>query len=187
MKRVAGNRSAGKGRAAKGRAGSGGADLDAAGVMLVSAEGVTIAEWHPRKVEEVRKLELDLPEAAEHELVGPSYAHPRGSGEKASAARSSSQRDLWERRVEDHRVRFARSAAADVAQAAKSRGWDLVLVLGDPRRAVPACEELRRRDVRAVRSDLVLDWLRPAALAARLAPEIERARAELVRDRPGRH
>lgn len=149
------------------------------GVMLVSADGATIAEWNPRKVEEVRKLELDLPEAAEHELVGPSYSHPRGSGEKASAARSSSQRDLWERRVEDHRVRFARSAAASAARAAKSRGWDLVLVLGDPRRAGPAVDELRKRGISAVRSGLVLDWLRPAALATRLAPEVERARAEV--------
>jgi hypothetical protein len=155
----------------------------AVGVMLVSAEGATIAEWHPRKVEEVHKLELELPEAAEHELVGPSYSHPRGSGETASASHSSAQRDLWERRVEDHRVRFARSAAADAARAAKRRGWDVVLVLGDPRRAGPACEELRRRGVEAVRSALVLDWLKPAALATRLAPEVERARAELA-ERP---
>lgn len=154
----------------------------AAGIMLVSADGATIAEWHPRKVEEVRKLELDLPEAAEHELIGPSYSHPRGSAEKASAARSSAQRDLWERRVEDHRVRFARSAAAAAAKAAKARGWDLVLVLGDPRRAGPACEELRQRGVEAVRSALVLDWLRPAALATRLAPEVQNARADLARN-----
>jgi hypothetical protein len=153
----------------------------AAGLLLVSSEGATIAEWHPRKVEEVRKLQLGLTEAAEHELVGPSYAHPRGSGEKATAARSSSQRDLWERRMEDHRVRFARSAAGAAARLAQARGWDVVLVLGDPRRAGPACTELERHGVRAVRSELVLDWLRPAALAERLAPEIEKARARLAR------
>lgn len=158
----------------------------AVGLLLVSADGATIAEWHPRRVEEVRRLELGLTEAAEHELVGPSYSHPRGSGEKATAARSSSQRDLWERRMEEHRARFARSAAAATARAAKSRDWDLVLVLGDPRRAVPACEELRRRSVEAVRSELVLDWLRPAALASRLAPEVERARAELAQSATSR-
>jgi len=43
----------------------------AAGLMLVSADGATIAEWHPRKVEEILKLELDTTEAEEHELVGP--------------------------------------------------------------------------------------------------------------------
>jgi len=159
----------------------------AAGLMLVSADGATIAEWHPRKVEEILKLELDTTEAEEHELVGPSYSRPRGSGEKASAARSSSQRDLWERRVEARRGRFARSVAADVARAARKRGWDLVLVLGDPRRAVPACEELRRRGVAAFRSELVLDWLRPAALATRLAPEVARARSELGGSRTRRH
>jgi hypothetical protein len=152
-----------------------------AGLLLVSGEGATIAEWHPRRVEEVQKLELGLTEAAEHELVGPSYAHPRGSGERATTARSSSQRDLWERRMESHRARFARSAAAAAARAARTRGWDVVLVLGDPRRTRPASEELRRNGVHAVRSQLVLDWLRPAALASRLAPEIERARAGLAR------
>jgi hypothetical protein len=150
-----------------------------AGVLLVSGEGATIAEWHPRRVEEVRKLELGLTEAAEHELVGPSYSHPRGSGEKAMATRSSAQRDVWERRLEDRRARFARDAAKDAARAAQRRGWDVVLVLGDPRRAKPACEELIKRGVHAVRSELVLDWLRPAALASRLAPEIERARADV--------
>jgi hypothetical protein len=159
---------------------SGQHDADpAAGLMLVSADGATIAEWRPRKVEEIRKLDLALTEAEEHELLGPSYSHPRGSGEKASAARSSAQRDLWERRVEAHRERFARTAAVDVAKAARKRGWDLVLVLGDPRRAVPACDELRRRGVKAFRSELLLDWLRPAALADRLAPEVARARTEL--------
>jgi Bacterial archaeo-eukaryotic release factor family 10 len=176
MSRLAGNRQR---RSQAGLGGKGPADPDSAGLMLISGEGVTLAEWHPRKVEELRKFELDLTESAEHELVGPSYGHPRGSGEKATAARTVSQRDLWERRMEEHRVRFARSAAAEAAQTAKSRGWDVVLVLGDPRRAGPACEELRRRGVAAVRSELVLDWLRPAALATRLTPEVERARAEL--------
>jgi len=56
-----------------------------------------------------------------------------------------------------------------------------VLVLGDPRRAVPAAKELTKRGIGAFRSELVLDWLRPAALASRLQPEVERARAELAR------
>jgi Bacterial archaeo-eukaryotic release factor family 10 len=151
------------------------------GVLLVSAEEATIAEWHPHRVEILRKQELGRTEAEEHELVGPSYSHPRGSGEKATAARSSGQRDLWERRLEDHRARFSRAVADSAAKTARSRGWDVVLVLGDPRRAVPASEELTRRGVGAVRSELVLDWLRPAALATRLEPEVERARAEVAR------
>ena len=153
----------------------------AAGLLLLSADGATIAEWHPRRVEELRRLELELTDAEEHELVGPSYSNPRGSGEKATAARSSAQRDLWERRKAEHAARFARTAATDAARVARRRGWDVVLVLGDPRRTGPACAELRRRGVEAIRSELVLDWLRPAALASRLRPEVERARAGLAR------
>jgi hypothetical protein len=157
-----------------------------AGVLLVSADRVTIAEWHAGRVEELRSLELSPTEASEHELVGPSYSHPRGSAEKATATRSSAHRDLWERRLEDRRERFARSAAAEAARAASRREWDVVLVHGDPRRTRSALAELERHGVAAFRSDLVLDWLRPAALAERLAPEIEAARADLDRRRAGR-
>jgi Bacterial archaeo-eukaryotic release factor family 10 len=146
------------------------------GVLLLSADGATIGEWSPRRVEELQKLELPVTEAAEHELLGPSHAHPRGSGERATAARSSNQRDLWERRMDEHRVRFARSAAATTAKIAKRRSWDVVLVLGDPRRTGPACDELDDAAVDAVPIGSVLDWMRPAALAKRLAPDVERAR-----------
>lgn len=152
---------------------------EAVGVLLVSADRATVAEWHRRRVEELQSFELRLTEAEEHELVGPSYSHPRGSGEKGTASTSSAQRDLWERRLEDHRARFARSAAIKAATAAKKRGWEFVLVLGDPRRAGPARDELERRQVPAVASHRVLQWLRPAALAERLAPDVERARAKL--------
>jgi Bacterial archaeo-eukaryotic release factor family 10 len=152
------------------------------GLLLLSGEEATIAEWHPRRVEVLRKQELGRTEAEEHELVGPSYPHPRGSG--ASASPASAQRDRWERRLEEHRARFARAAADSAARTAHARGWSVVLVLGDPRRAVPASEELAKRGVGAVRSELVLDWLRPAALASRLAPEVERARAEHAGARP---
>ena len=154
-----------------------GRDDSTVGVLLVAAETATIGEWHPRRVEELRKLELPLTEAAEHELVGPSYSHPRGSREKATAARSSSQRDLWQRRMDDHRVRFMRSAASDAARIAKRRDWQAVLVLGDPRWAKPACEQLARSGIRVVPIDVVLDWMRPAALAKRLAPHVEQALA----------
>ena len=156
-----------------------------AGVLLVSADRARIGEWHARRVEELDTLELEQPEAAEHELLGPSYSHPRGSAEKATAARSSAHRDLWERRLEERRERFARSAAAEAARIAKRREWDVVLVHGDPRRTRAALDELERQGVPAVRSDLVLDWLRPAALAERLAPEVEAARSDLDR-RPAR-
>jgi hypothetical protein len=151
-----------------------------AGLLLVSGEGATIAEWHPRHVEVLQKLELGSTEAEEHERAGHSYSHPHAPADKGRAALAGSQRDVWERRLEEHRARFARSAAESAARAAQARGWDLVLVLGDPRRTGPAADELERHGVEAARSDLVLDWLRPAALASRVAPEVERARSSLA-------
>ena len=156
------------------------------GVLLVSADRARIGEWHSRRVDMLESFEVEPTDAEEHELLGPSYSHPRGSGEKATATRSSAHRDLWERRLEDHRERFARSAAAEAARLAKRRDWDVVLVHGDPRRTRGALDELRRHGVPAVGSDLVLDWLRPAALAERLEPEVEAARAGLARERGGR-
>lgn len=153
----------------------------AVGLLLVSAEEATIAEWHPQRVEILRKQELGRTEAEEHELVGPSISRPRHSGDTNAAPHASGRRDLWERKLEGHRERFARAAADSAARTALSRRWDVVLVLGDPRRAVPAAEELAKKGVGAVRSELVLDWLRPAALASRLEPEVERARAEVAR------
>jgi len=156
------------------------------GVLLVSADRARIGEWSTRRFEELESLELERTDASDHELVGPSYSHPRGSAEKATATRASAQRDLWERRLEEHRERFARSAGARAAETAKHRDWDLVLVHGDPRRTRAALGELARSGVAAYRSDLVLDWLRPAALAERLAPEVEAARAGLDRERSPR-
>jgi hypothetical protein len=153
----------------------------AVGLLLVSAEEATIAEWRPRRVEILRKQELGRTEAEEHERDDRSISRPRRSGETKSAPHASGRRDLWERKLEDHRARFAREAAGSAARTAQRRGWEIVLVLGDPRRAVPAAKELTKRGIGAFRSQLVLDWLRPAALASRLQPEVERARAELAR------
>jgi hypothetical protein len=163
-------------------------DDSTVGVLLVAAETARIGEWQPRRVEELRKLELPVTEAAEHELVGPSYSHPRGSGAKATAARSSSQRDLWERRMHEHRVRFARSAAVDAARIAKRRGWQAVLVS-----AIPGGEArlraARSRPCQAVPIDVVLDWMRPPPspsgsrrTSSRRSPDAGAVRAA----RPGR-
>lgn len=158
----------------------------AVGLLLVSAEEATIAEWQPRRVEILRRQELRRTEAEEHEAADRSISRPRRSGDTKAAPHASGRRDLWERKLEDHRARFARAAADSAARTAKRRGWEIVLVLGDPRRAVPAVKELTKRGVGACRSELVLDWLRPAALASRLQPEVERARAEVARAGPAR-
>ena len=99
----------------------------AVGLLLVSAEEATIAEWQPRGVEILRKQELRRNEAEEHEADDRSLSRPRRSGATKTAPHASGRRDLWERRLEDHRARFARTAAGSAAQTAQRRGWEIVL------------------------------------------------------------
>ena len=92
-----------------------------AGLLLVSGEGVRLAEWRPGRAEDV--LRLDFPPLEQHELRGPAHAHPRTATQAAPGTHSGSQRDLFERREQLHRKEFVRDAAAEVSEIAERRGW----------------------------------------------------------------
>lgn len=146
---------------------------DKAGLVLVSASGVRVAQWTRTRTEVVVERPFEL-EGDARELRGPAESRPRGRGD-AAARRSGQQRDLHERRLEAHRERFVREVAAGAVAVAHARGWEVVVVLGDPRLGAPAAEELRRGGLRVVEDDHVLDWLTPHELAVRVAPVVERA------------
>lgn len=148
----------------------------AAGLLLVSADGVRVAEWRPRRADDVLRLEFP-PLRDGRELRGPAHAHPRHAAESAPAARSSSQRDLLERRLARHRREFVRDAAVEVAEIARARGWRAVVVLGDPRLAHVAARVLHDEGVKVAESRRVMSWLPPPALAERVRPEVEAALA----------
>jgi hypothetical protein len=120
-----------------------------------------------------------------HELLGPAASHPKGGGEGAPAFRSSQQRDLYEHRLESHRVAFVRGVAARSAAVARTRGWPLVIVLGDPRLGRPAAEELRHAGVEVERSDRLLGWMTHPELARAVGPEVERRLLEHAAGRGG--
>lgn len=153
--------------------------VPAAGVMLVSADGLRVADWRPNAAEEVLRRDFEEPTEDWRDLRGPSAGSPRGaSGEGAPGTRSGQQRDLFDRRLEEHRVHFARAAAPEVAVLAGAHGWELVLVLGDPRLTHPAAEALRSEGLSVVERDRQLEWVTPHELAARVAGDLEAARAE---------
>ncbi len=149
------------------------------GLLLVSAEGVRLDEWRRGSTEEVRAYRLGEPMRNSHELLGPAASHPKGAGEGAPAFRSSQQRDLYEARLEKHRVALVRDVAAEAAATARARGWALVLVLGDPRLATPATDVLDRAGVPFERSSKVLGWMTHHRLASAVAGEIEQALARV--------
>jgi hypothetical protein len=148
------------------------------GLLLVSADGARLDEWRHGTTEEIERFELGDPMRDHHELLGPSASHPKGRGEGAPAFRSSQQRDLYEHRLEDHRVAFVRDAATRSASVAHRRGWPLVIVLGDPRLGGPAADELRHAGVEVERSNLLLGWMTHPELARAISPEVERTLLE---------
>ena len=148
------------------------------GLLLVSADGARLDEWRHGATEELERFELGDPMRDHHELLGPAASHPKGRGEGAPAFRSSQQRDLYEHRLEDHRVAFVRNAAVRAAAVARSRGWPLVIVLGDPRLGGPAAEELRHAGVGVERSERLLGWMTHPELARAVGPDVERSLLE---------
>ncbi len=87
---------------------------------------------------------------------------------------SSPQRDLFERRLEQHRVAFVKDVAARCLVVARERGWPLVLVLGDPHLTAPAAEVLRHGGVEAQQSNRGLAWKTHHELALAVA-DVEQA------------
>jgi len=148
------------------------------GLLLVSRDGARLDEWRRGATAEVERFELAEPMVDSHELRGPAASHPKGGGEGAPGTRSSQQRDLFERRLEQHRIAFVRDVGARSLVVARERAWPLVLVLGDPHLAVPAAEVLRHGGIEVERSDRHLGWLTHHELAKAVGPDVERALLE---------
>lgn len=142
-----------------------------AGLLLVSGDGVRLAEWRPGRAEDVLRLEFPPPE--QHVLRGPAHAHPRTAAQAAPGTHSGNQRDLYEKRAELHRQRFVREVADEVTGIAEQRGWEALVVFGDPRLSHAALEVLRHGRAPVVESDAILGWLPPEELAERAAPIVE--------------
>jgi hypothetical protein len=148
------------------------------GLLLVFGDGARLDEWSHGATEEVERFELGEPMADSRELRGPAASHPKGRGEGAPGFRSSQQRDLFERRLEQHRIAFVRDVAERSLVVAHERAWPLVLVLGDPRLSGPAAEVLRHGGIEVERSDRLLGWMTHHELAKAVGPDVERALLE---------
>lgn len=147
-----------------------------AGLLLVSEEELRVWEWRLGRVEELRSIPV-LEPGDRRQLLGPSAAHPRSSPQAGSGFHVGQQRDLYERRAEEGRMRFL-AHAAHVPELARERGWDEVVLGGDESLAGGILEHLQERDgVEAVLEPRLLGWLAPAALAAAITPMIEEERA----------
>ncbi|MDH4177795.1 MAG: hypothetical protein OEV72_09445 [Thermoleophilia bacterium] len=147
-----------------------------AGVVLISGEGMRVAEWVPGRAEDV--LVLDFPPLPEgKELRGPAASHPRGSAESGTGARSGRQRDLHDRKVERHRHAFAQAAAKEIGEIVVRRGWQALVVLGDPRFASDIADGAGVA-VPVVELGHGAQWLSPTELAAVVHDDLVRVLTE---------
>jgi hypothetical protein len=160
------------------------ADEEAAGVVVASGEGLRAVDVSGGQAEDVLREEFAIPTEDWRPLVGPVAANP------ARGSESESQRDLFARRLEEHRRRRVAEIAPAIWRRASRRGWRRVLAAGPPE-LVEALRASRPQDGpdlvvddRLLRGTLSAEEVRRAAeeplAAARIAEG--RALAERVRD-----
>lgn len=149
-----------------------------AGAVLLARDRV---EWF-----ELRLGRLDRLGGRDFGGAAPDSRRKKGpAGDNpAHEQQSAPQRDRFEDHVEDRRERFISSAAAEILEVASTRGWDELLLTGDPRlagvmeRAVEAAPAPPRRSV----LDLNLGGLQDAELAAWMLGELAELRSERRRE-----
>jgi hypothetical protein len=156
-----------------------GAQAAPAGVVCVSGDLVRAIDVRGSRAVEAMRAPIDVPTADWRPMVGPSDTTP------GHAAHSESQRDLFGRRLEEHRARRIAELAERVRDEAEARGWDAVVVAGEPEhvaalgppagtgaevvalgRALPAT--LSPEEVRAVTAPAITEARRQAARALAL-------------------
>jgi hypothetical protein len=140
------------------------------GIVDVGRDGIRLIETGTDGTHELPAIPFEVG-GDWSEFQGPAHAQPLRGTE------SSSQRDLFERRLGDQRSREVVHAAVKIARLAKEHGWATTLVAGDPHltpRLVPglhAAFEIERR---------LPAWESAGALTTEIADELAAARRAVI-------
>jgi hypothetical protein len=140
-----------------------------AGLVTVSLPEARVFEQRLGVAEELAAFVLEPDTSTWRELKGPAAANP------ALPQHSAPQRDVFDRRVEEHRSRLLEAAGRRLEELAAHRAWEAAVVAGDPRLAQPLAELLERRGTEASLVERTLHGLSAAETAEALAPELEEA------------
>ncbi|MBW3578505.1 MAG: hypothetical protein KY462_12335 [Actinobacteria bacterium] len=108
----------------------------AAGIAVVHRRGTRLLEWNLGECQELTSEEFTIGGRLWRKKSGPAPAQP------LDARPGGQRRDEFEERVHENLLRFVRERARDVADEANSRGWDRLILAGDPRLTKPFAEEL---------------------------------------------
>ena len=142
-----------------------------AGLVVVSQTAVRVLEASLGAVEELTTIQVE-PDASDwREMRGPAAANP------ALAQHSAAQRDRFERRVDDRRSRLLEGAALELERERAQRGWDRLVLAGDPRVTQPFEQVLGTDHVDLAVVDRTLNSVTAAEVAEALAPDLEQVNA----------
>lgn len=109
------------------------------GIVAVDRSGIRVLEWRFGEVEELATHRFEEGAYESRELTGPAAANP------AMHQQGASQKDRFEERLEEHRIRFLRTTAGgEVRGEITRRGWDRVVVAGDGKYSQPVAEEVTK-------------------------------------------
>jgi hypothetical protein len=97
------------------------------GVVAVHRRGVYVAEHRLGEVEEISGAGFWVDTSDWREMKGPAGANP------ALPQQSSSQTDKFDRRLQENLLRRLREQTGDLRALAARRGWDRMVLVGDPR------------------------------------------------------
>ncbi|HSK15684.1 MAG TPA: VLRF1 family aeRF1-type release factor [Gaiellaceae bacterium] len=140
-----------------------------AGFVAVSLPTVRVLDHRLGVTSELLTLSVDPDTSEWREMKGPAAANP------ARGQQSAPQRDRFERRLEEHRVRLLESAGTRLGQLVAEHGWDRLVVAGDPHLGKIVTEHVQMANGDVVLVGRTLEDLAPTELAAELAPELEAA------------
>lgn len=143
-----------------------------AGVLGVSGDGVRVLELRFGQVREVAVLAYTSTAAQRRELAGPPAANP------ALDQRSAAQRDLFDRREDEHLARFLRSAGPRVAAYAAELDWADLVVTGDPRLVAATVAGLPASAPPVLRLDHVVGALPGPRVGAAVGEELDAVRRQ---------
>lgn len=139
-----------------------------AGVVVCSKQRMRVLESNVGLIEEIAVIDLPGAEEDWREMKGPAAANP------AMSQQTAPQRDRFSRRVRQRRSQALGGAGGDLRETIGDRGWDRLLLVGDPRLTTPLADGLGRFDGVLERMDQRLEGLSDEVVSEAVAPELER-------------
>lgn len=148
----------------------------AAGVVTVSAEKLRFLDLRLGQVEIVGVIPYLTEVPEQDRLHGPAGDNP------ALPQQSVNQRDLYERREIDKLTRFLRGIGPQVTEHIRNRGWEFLVITGDPELVQAVKEGLPRLSVEVITLEHPVNSLPPAKVATVVEPALTEARQRQQRE-----